>query len=197
MQRHVTDHYVKASQNQGYRARSAYKLIELLAKKKELDDIFHKRAANILDLGAAPGSWSDALVKRSPSLKIVALDLLPMPPLNGVCFIQADLKDVISKQILPGETLYDGIICDACVNLSGIQVTDRSANFELWRAVVDILKAFSKKDGAAIMKYFESPEAKSIRQELEDLYSEVHVIKPPSSRSESAEKYFVCLKRKG
>ena len=202
--RHINDQFVKSSRNDGFRARSAYKLLQIIEKFPQISLTARAQNSKIIDLGAAPGSWSQVLTQFSgPSSKIVAIDLLPMKPLENVRFFELDFINFSSFDVLKNEFGLNSdiasinlIVSDLCANLSGNSCVDNAKNLELWRHVLEFSNVILQPQGHLILKYFESTEAKHLRTELERKFEKVSVFKPKASRSESAEKYFVCLYNK-
>ena len=130
MHEHVTDPYVKEAQRLGYRSRSAFKLIELADK-----DRLFRRGITVVDLGAAPGSWSQVLRKRlGPEARIIAVDMLPMSPLPGVTFVQADFatdEGLAAVKAALGSARADLVLSDMAPNLSGIDSVDQARSIHL------------------------------------------------------------------
>ena len=199
--RHVKDEFVKFSRTNGYRARSAYKLLQIIEKFPQINSSIREQNSKIIDLGAAPGSWAQVLSQFSDSSsKIVALDLVPIKPLENVQFINLDFTKSSSFKILREAfdlksdiPFVNLVVSDLCVNLSGNSCVDNAKNFELWKRVLEFSNYILKSKGHLILKYFESEEAKRLRIEFENKFESVIVFKPKASRSESAEKYFICL----
>src|SRR5450432_712891 len=125
MQKHLNDPYVQEARRRGYRSRAAFKLIELAERDKLL-----KAGMTVVDLGAAPGSWSQVLRERvGPTGKIVAIDLLPMDGIAGVTFIQGDFRDeagLAQLQSALGPSRADLVVSDMAPNLSGIDAADQA-----------------------------------------------------------------------
>ena len=196
---------MRSSRSHGFRARSAYKLLQIIEKFPQISSTIRAKNSKIIDLGAAPGSWSQVLSQfSSPSSKIVAIDLLQISPLENVRFIKLDFTQISSFQILREEFGANSdnisinlVVSDLCANLSGNSCVDNSNNFELWRRVFEFSDYILQPGGHLILKYFESVEAKKLRIDLEKKFEKVIVFKPKASRTESAEKYFVCLYNKG
>ena len=144
---HVNDHYVHMAQKDGYRARAAYKLLEINEKDKLI-----KRGTVLADLGSAPGSWSQVAAKLvGDSGKVFALDILPMDEIEGVSFIQGDFRedDVLARfeSLLAGRPL-DLVICDMAPNMSGNAVTDQARSYYLCELALD----FAAKDFRSIRR---------------------------------------------
>ncbi len=182
LQRHVTDHYVKKARQEGYRSRAAYKLIEIDQKEKLL------RAGQIvLDLGAAPGGWSQvAADKVKPGGKVTAIDLLPITPISGVTILKGDFRAV------PFEGNADVVLSDVAPNLSGIPNVDQARLLELAAAAIEVCRKVLKRDGVFLLKAFHGGAFAELRERLNKTFLNVKVVKPPASRGESAETYVVA-----
>jgi 23S rRNA (uridine2552-2'-O)-methyltransferase len=180
MQRHVTDAYVKKARDEGYRSRAAYKLLEIDEREKVL-----RRGAVVLDLGAAPGGWSQVAAKKGA--KVVAIDLLPIAPIAGVEVRKGDFREQ-----LEGVSAVDVVLSDLSPNLSGIRNTDQARSLELLVAAVEVCRKHLKPGGAFVTKAFHGEAFEEALQALQEAFSKVKVIKPAASRGESRETYFVA-----
>ncbi|TMH72560.1 MAG: RlmE family RNA methyltransferase [Betaproteobacteria bacterium] len=170
LRRHVTDHYVRKAREQGYRSRAAYKLLELDEKEKLL-----RPGAIVVDLGAAPGSWSQVAAARTrPGGKVIAVDLLEIAPISGVTVLKGDFRDVKLLEALEGRRA-DVILSDVLPNLSGIPNVDQA------RA----------SDGVFVLKAFQGEAFDEVLQRLKHDFGKVSVRKPEASRGESRETYVV------
>src|SRR5690625_3869109 len=195
MQRHVNDPYVKMAQQKGYRARAAFKLIEILAAEK----LLHKGNI-VVDLGATPGSWSQVARERlledngQINGRIVALDILPMDPIDGVDFILGDFREqeVLDKleETLGGQKV-DLVLSDMAPNLSGIAVADAARIEHLSELALDFAKEHLNRNGTLIMKTFHGRGYAQIVEAFKQQFKRVNVRKPQSSRDSSAETYLV------
>ena len=147
LRRHVTDPYVRKARAQGYRSRAAYKLMEIDAREKLL-----RPGMTVLDLGAAPGGWSQVAAESvGRSGRVVAVDLLPIAPISGVTVLQGDFRQKIP---LEGEKA-DVILSDLSPNLSGIGNVDQARALELSGAAVDLCRKALKPDGVFLTKAFQ------------------------------------------
>lgn len=180
MRRHVTDAYVKKARDEGYRSRAAYKLLEIDAKEKLL-----RPGAVVLDLGAAPGGWSQVAAKKGA--KVVAIDLLPMAPIPGVEVRRGDFRGAL--QDLPA---FDVVLSDLSPNLSGIRNVDQAMALELLLAAIDVCRSNLKPTGAFVTKAFHGEAFPEALANLQAAFSQVKVIKPAASRGESRETYFLA-----
>jgi 23S rRNA (uridine2552-2'-O)-methyltransferase len=184
LRRHVTDHYVRKARAQGYRSRAAYKLLEIDSREKLLQP-----GMVVLDLGAAPGGWSQvAAAKVTPGGRVVAVDLLPIAPISGVEVIQGDFREAA---LLDG-TKADVVLSDLSPNLSGIGNVDQARALELTGAAIDLCRKALKPDGVFLVKAFQGEAFGELVRRLRRSFSKVKVVKPPASRGESSETYAVA-----
>src|SRR5579872_2545553 len=154
LKEHFDDPYVKQAQQSGYRARSAYKLLEL----HERDHLF-KPGMKVIDLGAAPGSWSQVLVKiLGAKGQIIALDILSMDPIPGVEFIQGDFNEPeLFEKLLAriGDTKVDWVLSDIAPNLSGIDSVDQARSMNLAEQALDLALRVLNQNGSFLIKVFQ------------------------------------------
>lgn len=195
MQEHVNDPYVKLAQKDGYRARAAYKLIEIDDKDRLI-----KPGMVIVDLGSTPGSWSQVAIQRlKGNGRVIALDLLPMVCIPGVEFIQGDFReDAILEQleeILGGKPI-DLVISDMAPNISGISSVDQPNAVYLTELAVDFSLKWLKPEGNFLVKVFIGSGFEEIVQIMRDSFEKVVTRKPKASRDRSTEVYLLGLKRK-
>lgn len=203
MSRHINDYYVKNSVHHGFRARSAFKLLQIFDSFPQIVSSIRGNNKAIVDLGSSPGSWSQVLSQySSPSSIIVAIDLLPMKPINRVQFVSMNFTSedafITLKSLLKdGDNQFpvNLIVSDLCANLSGTAWIDNQKNLQLWNLALSFSILHLSENGHFILKYFESPVAQSFRKELEKNFERVSVFKPKASRAESSEKYFICLNK--
>ncbi|ADP77274.1 23S rRNA Um-2552 2'-O-methyltransferase [Methanothermus fervidus DSM 2088] len=186
------DYYYRLAKKEKYYSRAAYKLIQLNKKFKLI-----RRGNVVLDLGAAPGGWSQVAIKLVGSKgKVVAVDIKKMKPLKyeNFSFIQGDFTDPkIQKKIKEiTEGGVDVIISDASPSLSGIKDLDHIRSIELCKSVINIAKNVLKRGGNLVVKVFQGPEFKNLLDELKNEFKYVKASKPPSSEKSSAEIYVVA-----
>jgi len=187
LRRHVTDQYVREAKARGYRSRAAFKLLELNEKEKLL-----KPGMVVVDLGAAPGGWSQvAAQKVQPGGRVVAVDLLEIAPIKGVMVLRADFRDEKLIGTLAGAKA-DVVLCDVAPNLSGIPVVDQARQLELGLGAVAFCGKALKPNGVFLVKAFHGSAFDELLEHLKSAFSSVRVIKPAASRGESAETYVVC-----
>jgi 23S rRNA (uridine2552-2'-O)-methyltransferase len=191
MAEHVNDPWVKEATRQGYRSRAAFKLIELAAKDKLL-----RPGMRIVDLGAAPGSWTQVLRERSgPSTSIVAIDLVPMAPIAGVTFVQADFREEEGLKKLEsalGGHKLDLVVSDLSPNLSGVEAADQARSVHLGELALEFAVAWLQPGGDLVVKAFQGEGFMALRRAMDERFSKVYVRKPQASRDRSREVYVVA-----
>jgi 23S rRNA (uridine2552-2'-O)-methyltransferase len=195
MQEHVNDPYVKLAQKDGYRARAAYKLIEIDDKDRLI-----KPGMVVVDLGSTPGSWSQVAIQRlKGNGRVIALDLLPMVGIPGVEFMQGDFReDEILEQLeekLKGQQI-DLVISDMAPNISGISSVDQPNAVYLTELAVDFSLKWLKPEGNFLVKVFVGSGFEEIVKIMRDSFEKVVTRKPKASRDRSTEVYLLGLKRK-
>ena len=187
LRRHVSDPYVKEARKQGYRSRAAFKLLEIDKRESIL-----KPGRAVLDLGAAPGGWSQvAAEKVKPGGKVTAVDLLEIAPISGVTILKGDFREVSI------EGSADVVLSDVAPNLSGIPNVDQARLLELAEAAIDVCRKVLKRDGVFLLKAFHGEAFGEVRERLNKTFLNVKVVKPPASRGESAETYVVARGLRG
>ncbi len=201
---HLNDPYVKLAQQEGYRARAAYKL-------KEIDETLGliQPGHRVVDLGSAPGAWSQyARRKLSPGGAavgqldgtIVALDILPMEPVEGVRFLQGDFReDAVLAQLteaLQGQPV-DVVVSDMAPNLSGIESSDAARISHLVELAVEFAQRHLKPEGALVVKVFHGSGYSQLVKLFKESFRVVKPVKPKASRGKSAETFLVGIGLKG
>jgi 23S rRNA (uridine2552-2'-O)-methyltransferase len=182
LRRHVSDPYVRKARQEGYRSRAAYKLLELDQKHS-----LFKPGMTVLDLGAAPGGWSQvAAQKVMPGGRVVAIDVLEMAPISGVTIIKGDFRQVSI------ENRADAVLSDVSPNLSGIPNVDQARLLELGLSAIELCAKLLKRDGVFVVKAFHGEAFDELRERLAAVFTKVKVAKPSASRGESAETYVVA-----
>ncbi|MGE5616907.1 MAG: RlmE family RNA methyltransferase [Bacillota bacterium] len=191
LKRHVTDPYVQRSKREGYRSRSAYKLIEIDARDKLLAP-----GAIVVDLGSAPGGWSQVAARRvMPRGGVIAIDILPMDPVEGATFIQADFTTRAGLAAIEealGGRKADLVLSDMAPNLSGIPVSDQARSMALAEAALEFARRHLGPRGALLVKIFQGAGFDEFVKALRRDFAKVLVRKPESSRGESAEQYVLA-----
>ncbi|WP_258870791.1 MULTISPECIES: RlmE family RNA methyltransferase [unclassified Wenzhouxiangella] len=194
--RQQSDPYVKRAREAGYRARAAFKLLEL----DEKDRLF-RPGQFVVDLGAAPGSWSQvALEKVGSSGRVVALDILPMDPIDGVVFIQGDFRE--DEPLAALETAMEGrradlVLSDMAPNISGIGPSDQARSMHLAELAEAFADEWLDASGTFVVKVFQGEGFDAFLADLKRKYSVVRVRKPRASRAESREVYVVANRPRG
>ena len=192
LKRHLEDEYVIKSSKDNFRSRAAYKLIEIIEKYRLLDGL-----EKVLDIGSAPGSWSEVLKSRGKNLKkIVALDLLDMNPIRNVDVYKVDFLSDECSEILAKYDKFDLIVSDISPNLSGNKSSDFLLSLELLENVVDFALKELNPGGNMVSKYFRSGDISEVIQACKKHFKKVTSFKPKSSRKESSEIYLICLEKK-
>jgi 23S rRNA (uridine2552-2'-O)-methyltransferase len=191
LKRHVSDPYVQRSKREGYRSRSAYKLIEIDGRDK-----LFRPGMTVVDLGAAPGGWSQVAAQRAGAHgKVIAIDLLAMEPVAGVAFIRADFST--RKGLAAVEAALEGrkadmVLSDMAPNLSGIGVSDQARSMALAETARDFALFHLKREGSLLVKIFQGAGYDDYLKSLRRSFAKVAVRKPPASRGESAEQYLLA-----
>ena len=185
------DIYVRQSKVEGYRARSAYKLIEINEKFK----IF-KGGLSIIDIGAAPGSWSQYAVKASKGGKLISIDLKKMEPIGNSIQIQGDFTEDKTQEEIKKNTngKVDVVMSDMAVDTTGIKNIDSIQTGELCKEAMFFAKDLMKENGYFISKIFMGGTFNEIVAEGKKYFKEVKVFKPKSSRKDSKESFIICRK---
>ncbi len=188
---HVNDEYVKRAQKEGFRSRAAYKLLEI----NERDQILSP-GMKVVDLGAAPGGWSQIATKIvSKKGRVIGLDLLPIEPVNGVQFLQGDFRedDVYEALMaqLHGEKV-DVVISDMAPNISGMGTVDQPRAIYLAELVQEFAHKALKKGGCVLVKLFQGGGFDEYVSAMRRDFEKVHIRKPKASRARSREVYVLA-----
>ncbi len=194
LERQLNDPYVRRAKAENYRSRAAYKLIEL-------DERFGllKNVRNVVDLGIAPGGWSQVVRRKVPQAKIVGIDLLPTDPLDGVTILQMDFMDEDAPERLKEELggKADLILSDMAANTVGHQQTDHLRTMALVEAGLEFAREILKPGGAYVAKVLAGGADNQLVGELKRSFSSVKHAKPPASRKDSSEWYVIAQGFKG
>ena len=187
---HVTDPFVRQAKKDGYRSRAVYKLAEIAQRDKLI-----KTGAIVVDLGAAPGGWSQWLIKHIGSAgRVIAIDCLPMEPIPGVEFMQGDFtseEGLHSLQEMLKGARVDLVLSDMAPNLSGVDSVDQARSAYLAELAIEFAKMHLKPGGAFLMKVFQGEHFESLRRQTMAAFKTAAVRKPKASRAESKETYLV------
>ena len=188
LQRQLNDPYVAAARSKGFRSRAAFKLVELNEKFR-----FLKKGAKVLDLGAAPGGWSQVAAKAGAS--VVAADVLQMEEIPGVTFFRCDLTDAdvpaMLKQALDGPA--DIVLTDMAAPTTGHRATDHIRTIALVEIALEVADDVLRPGGTFVGKVFQGGSSNELLVRLKKSFREVKHVKPPASRAESVELYVVGL----
>lgn len=187
---HVNDPFVHLAQKEGYRSRAAYKLLEINDKYNLL-----RSNMTIVDLGSAPGSWSQVVARKlGKSATVFALDILPMDEIDGVTFIQGDFReDAVLQQLenAVGEQAVDLVISDIAPNMSGQTVTDQAKSFYLCDLALDFARQHLKDGGDFLVKVFQGAGFTEYMTDMKSSFQKVLSVKPKASRNRSNEIYLL------
>ena len=199
MQEHLNDEFVKRAQKEGYRARAAYKLIEIDDKDKLI-----KPGMTIVDLGSTPGSWSQVAAQRlykngQGQGRIIALDILDMTPIAGVEFIQGDFREeTVLKQLeeMLKNKPVDLVIADMAPNISGVKDADQAGAAYLTELALEFSQQWLKPKGNFLVKVFIGAGFDEVVKQMRQQFDKVVTRKPKASRDRSSEVYLLGLGRK-
>jgi 23S rRNA (uridine2552-2'-O)-methyltransferase len=187
---------VRKARSEGYRSRAAYKLLEVNTRDKLLIP-----GARVVDLGAAPGGWSQVAVQKvAPGGKVIAVDLLEIAPISGMTVLRGDCRDpAIQAQLVAALDGHkaDVVLSDMSPNISGIASADQARAAELVRMALDFCRAQLKPGGAFLVKVFQGEEFAALLKEMKTLFREVRTLKPSASREASRETYLLARGLKG
>ncbi|MBV1797630.1 RlmE family RNA methyltransferase [Siccirubricoccus sp. G192] len=195
LERQLNDPYVRAAQARGLRSRAAFKLIEIDEKYRLL-----KPGARVVDLGAAPGGWTQVVVQKAgPRGRVVALDLLAMDPLPGATVLQGDFQDPAAEQAVL--TALDGpadlVLSDMAPNTTGHGATDHLRIIGLAELALDFAIKVLAPGGGFVAKVFQGGSEKTLLEALKRDFASVRHAKPPASRKDSSELYVVAMGFRG
>jgi 23S rRNA (uridine2552-2'-O)-methyltransferase len=194
LERQLSDPYVARAKREGFRSRAAFKLIEI-------DDKFHllKANARVIDLGAAPGGWSEIAARRvGPGGRVIALDILDMKPIAGVEFLQLDFLDQAAPERLQAmlggkaQGKVDVVLSDMAANTTGHRPTDHLRIMALAEAAVHFAREVLAEGGCFLCKVLQGGTEAGLLAELKRDFATVKHVKPPASRTDSAELYLLA-----
>jgi len=195
LKEHFDDPYVKRAQAEGWRSRAVFKLEELLERDRLL-----KPGMVVVDLGAAPGGWSQMIRERlGDAVRIVALDILPMQGISGVEFIEGDFRDEAVVQRLEatlGGVKPDLVLSDMAPNMSGVNEVDQARAMDLVELAQEFARVHLKPGGAFLTKLFQGRGFDEYLKNLRKAYERVSMRKPKASRARSPEVYALALGKK-
>jgi len=186
------DQYRRLAKDQGYRARSAYKLIQL-------NNSYHilKKGSNVLDLGCAPGGWLQIAAKEVGSTgKVIGIDLKPVEPVSGAIILQDSIEDthmLSNISDILGGSKVDTVLSDLAPNVSGVWDIDHARQISLSTIALGLSKQVLREGACAVFKIFEGDMLNEFKTELRRSFGRVLLSKPSASRQQSSELYIVCL----
>jgi 23S rRNA (uridine2552-2'-O)-methyltransferase len=192
---HINDPYVQRAKAEGWRSRAAFKLIEL-------DDKHHllRPGMTVVDLGSAPGSWSQVAIKRiRPGGRVIAVDLLDMETIDGVSFILGDFREdhvLHEVESALGGRQADLVLSDMAPNMSGIALADQAKVTHLAELTLAFCSQHLKPGGDLLVKVFQGHGFMELRQELMSTFAAMQVRKPAASRDRSAETYLLARQKR-
>jgi 23S rRNA (uridine2552-2'-O)-methyltransferase len=191
------DYYFQKAKTENYAARSVFKL-------QEIDDRFHilKSGYKVLDLGAAPGSWSQyASQKVGAQGKVLGIDIQPIKlTITNCVFITADMREANLEHIMKEAGIappFDVVLSDMAPKTTGIRVTDQTRSLELCELALQTAEKYLRPRGTFVCKLFHSEEFEKFREELRKRFGRVEVLRPKSTRKESKEIFFIATHWKG
>ena len=192
LKEHFSDPFVRRAQTEGWRSRAIFKLEEIDRRERLL-----KSGQTCLDLGAAPGAWSQYVRARvGRGGRVIATDLLPMPSLAGVEVLRGDLREAACLEeilrLLPGRPV-DVVLSDLAPSFSGVDVTDQARSLELAELALDVAGRVLKPGGAALIKVFQGAGFEGLLRSSRERFGRVKLIKPGASRSRSPEMYLLAM----
>ena len=194
MHEHVTDIYVRRAKQEGYRSRSAFKLQEILEKDKLV-----RSGMIVVDLGAAPGGWSQVLAPLiGEKGQVIALGMLEMEPIRNVTFLRGDFSEdnavaVLQKEL--GGRKADLVVSDMAPNISGVGMVDQARSMHLAELALDFTGNFLKPGGVLLVKVFQGAGLDEFRKQLGEVFDSVAVRKPKASRDRSSELFLLAKGR--
>ena len=183
------DNWAQKAKKKGYRSRAVFKLEEILKKTKIIN------YSNVLDLGCAPGGWSEYIIKKYPTSKVYAIDIIDMEPIDGVTFFKDSIENLYNlEEILKLKGCFKLVISDIAPNLSGISAVDSENILNLNMLTVKIASDFLDSSGSMIMKTFQNSNLKTLRKNMELSFKLVQTYKPAASKKQSGEIYLYGVK---
>ena len=178
--------YNSLAKKHGYRSRAAFKLIQIDKEENIL-----KKNLNIIDLGCAPGGWSQVVSEKLKGTgSIVGIDILKMPKLKDVEYIQCDLKNFDVNKL---KTRIDVVLSDIAPNITGVTTIDQENFMVVAESILEFCKVYLNYGGKMAMKFFNGYKLSELKDSLTDVFDEVSIYKPDSSRQKSREVYLVCV----
>ena len=185
-----SDNWANKAKQMGYRSRAVFKLEEILKKIK-----FKKSFNNVLDIGSAPGGWSQYIIKNFPTSKVDAVDILDMEPIEGVFFFKKSIEEIDSIEPINNlKRKFNLVISDIAPNLSGIDAVDSENVYILNKLSLKIANDYLDLGGLMVMKTFQNNMLRSLRKDMELSFNIVQTYKPAASKKQSGEIYLFGAK---
>jgi len=195
LREHETDPYVQRARREGYRSRAVYKLAELDER-----DRLVRPGITVVDLGAAPGGWSQYIQRRhGDRVRVLALDVLPMDPVPGVTFIQGDFRETPVLEQLEaalGGAKVDLVLSDLAPNISGVDAADQAGSMDLAQLALEFATAHLKPGGTLLVKAFQGEGFDQWLRNLRGAFESVLIRKPKASRPRSSEVYLLAQRQR-
>jgi len=183
------DNWAQKAKKKGYRSRAVFKLEEILKKTKITN------YSDVLDLGSSPGGWSEYIIKKYPTSKVYAIDIIDMEPIDGVTFFKDSIENLYNlEEILKLKGCFKLVISDIAPNLSGISAVDSENILNLNMLTVKIANDFLDSSGSMIIKTFQNSNLKTLRKNMELSFKLVQTYKPAASKKQSGEIYLYGVK---
>ena len=183
------DNWAQKAKKKGYRSRAVFKLEEILKKTKIMNYSY------VLDLGSSPGGWSEYIIKKYPTSKVYAIDIIDMEPIDGVTFFKDSIENLYNlEEILKLKGCFKLVISDIAPNLSGISAVDSENILNLNMLTVKIANDFLDSSGSMIIKTFQNSNLKTLRKNMELSFKLVQTYKPAASKKQSGEIYLYGVK---
>ena len=191
LNQHLNDGWVREAVKQGYRSRAAFKLEQL-----DKQDKLFKRGQIVVDLGAAPGGWSQYTARKLQGMgTVIAIDILPMADISGVVFVEGDFSDIEVQGSFSGllkQAKADIVISDMAPNISGVRDKDEAGFSDLFHSILVFIRNNLRPGGNLVVKGFEGVATAELRHKCKRLFQTVRVRKPEASRDKSREHYLVA-----
>ena len=183
------DNWAQKAKEKGYRSRAVFKLEEIIRKTKIMNFSY------VLDLGSSPGGWSEYIIKKYPTSKVFAIDIIDMEPVDGVTFFKDSIENLYNlEEISKLKGCFKLVISDIAPNLSGISAVDSENIFNLNMLTVKIASDFLDSSGLMIIKTFQNSNLKTLRKNMELSFKLVQTYKPAASKKQSGEIYLYGVK---
>ena len=183
------DNWAQKAKEKGYRSRAVFKLEEILKKTKIMN------FSNVLDLGSSPGGWSEYIIKKYPTSKVYAIDIIDMKPIDGVTFFKGSIENLFNlEEISKLMGCFKLVISDIAPNLTGISAVDSENVLNLNMLTIKIASNFLDSSGSVIMKTFQNSNLKTLRKNMELSFKLVQTYKPAASKKQSGEIYLYGVK---